>query len=95
MKASVKYMVIYRHKEKYSISEMCRFFEGSRGGYYVKRMDTPDRDTELAELIVPVRRKPTVHTAIEESRYGWIRRKRSIATKKTYCISCRNTIFYP
>ena len=46
-------MVIYRHREKYSISEMCRFFEVSRSGYYdyVKRMDTPDRDTELAELI--------------------------------------------
>ena len=53
MKTSVKYMVIYRHREKYSISEMCRFFEVSRSGYYdyVKRMDTPDRDIELAELI--------------------------------------------
>ena len=53
MKTSVKYMVIYRHREKYSISEMCRFFEVSRSGYYdyLKRMDNPDRDTELAELI--------------------------------------------
>ena len=52
-KASVKYMVIYRHRETYSISEMCRFFEVSRRGYYdyVKRMDNPDRDAELAELI--------------------------------------------
>ena len=35
-------MVIYRHKDKYSISEMCRFFAVSRSGYYdyVKRMDT-------------------------------------------------------
>ena len=46
-------MVIYRHKEKYSISEMCRFFEVSRSGYYdyVKRMDTPARDLPLAEKI--------------------------------------------
>ena len=46
-------MVIYRHREKYSISEMCRFFEVSRSGYYdyVKRIDNPDRDIELAELI--------------------------------------------
>ena len=53
MKPSVKYMVIYRHREKYSISEMCRFFEVSRSGYYdyVKRIDNPDRDIELAELI--------------------------------------------
>lgn len=32
---------------------MCRFFEVSRSGYYdyVKRMDAPDRDEELAEQI--------------------------------------------
>ena len=46
-------MVIYRHKNKYSISEMCRFFEVSRSGYYdyVKRMDAPARDLPLAEKI--------------------------------------------
>ena len=46
-------MVIYRHREKYSISEMCRFFEVSRSGYYgyVKRMDIPARDLPLAEKI--------------------------------------------
>ena len=46
-------MVIYRHKDKYSISEMCRFFEVSRSGYYdyVKRMDVPAHDLPLAEKI--------------------------------------------
>ena len=46
-------MVIYRHKEKYSISEMCRFFEVSRSGYYgyVSRMDIPAKDLPLAEKI--------------------------------------------
>ena len=53
MRTSVKYMVIYRHKDKYSISEMCRFFDVSRSGYYdyVKRMDVPARDLLLAEKI--------------------------------------------
>ena len=53
MRTSVKYMVIYRHKDKYSISEMCRFFEVSRSGYYdyVKRMDVPAWDLPLAEKI--------------------------------------------
>ena len=53
MRTSVKYMVIYRHKEKYSISEMCRFFKVSRSGYYdyVKRMDIPAWDIPLAEKI--------------------------------------------
>lgn len=53
MRTQVKYMVIYRHKDKYSISEMCRFFEVSRSGYYdyVKRMDMPAKDLALAEKI--------------------------------------------
>ena len=53
MRISVKFMVIYSHKEKYSISEMCRFFNVSRSGYYdyVKRMDMPSKDLILAEKI--------------------------------------------
>lgn len=53
MRTSVKYLVIYRHKEKYSISEMCRYFSVSRSGYYdyVKRMDTPAKDLLLSEKI--------------------------------------------
>ena len=53
MRSSVKYRVIYRHKEKYSISEMCRFFNVSRSGYYdyVNRMDIPAKDLPLAEQI--------------------------------------------
>ena len=53
MRTSVKYQVIYRHKDKYGISEMCRFFDVSRSGYYdyVKRMDTPSKDLHLAEKI--------------------------------------------
>ena len=53
MRTYVKYMVIYRHKEKYTISEMCRFFDVSRSGYYdyVKRMDKPACDLPLAEKI--------------------------------------------
>ncbi len=53
MKPRIKFTLIYRYKEKYSVSEMCRFFDVSRSGYYdfVKRMDKPDRDIEIAELI--------------------------------------------
>ena len=52
MRAAVKYLVIYRHREKYSICEMCRFFTVSRSGYYdfIRRMDKPAKDMELAEL---------------------------------------------
>ena len=53
MRTSIKFMVIYRHKDKYSISEMCRFFDVSRSGYYdyLKRMDMPANDLPLAEKI--------------------------------------------
>ena len=53
MRKSVKYMTIYRHKEKYSISEMCRALSVSRSGYYayVARMDIPAKDLILAEKI--------------------------------------------
>ena len=53
MRPEVKYRVIYRHKDKYSISEMCRFFKVSRSGYYgfVNRMGKPAKDLELSELI--------------------------------------------
>ena len=53
MRASVKYIVIYRRKDKYSISEMCRFLSVSRSGYYdfVRRMDIPSKDLPLAEKI--------------------------------------------
>ena len=46
-------MAIYRNKDKYSISEMCRFFSVSRSGYYdyLKRMDIPAKDLPLAEKI--------------------------------------------
>jgi len=53
VRPEVKYRVIYRHKDKYGISEMCRILGVSRSGYYgfVKRMDKPAKDLELSELI--------------------------------------------
>ena len=53
MRTRVKYIVIYRHKDKYSIGEMCRFFGVSRSGYYgyVSRMEVPAWDLPLAEKI--------------------------------------------
>lgn len=33
MRTSVKFMAVYRHKDKYSLIEMRRFFDISRSGY--------------------------------------------------------------
>ena len=53
MSAKVKYTVINRHRNEYSISVMCKFFKVSRSGYYdyVKRMGQPEHDLGLAERI--------------------------------------------
>ena len=53
MKPSIKYQVILNNKDKYSISEMCRFFDVSRSGYYnyLQRKNIPDKDLALAEKI--------------------------------------------
>ena len=53
MKPAIKYQVIFKHKDKYSISQMCKFFGVSRSGYYafLERMDIPDRDLPLAGKI--------------------------------------------
>lgn len=53
MRPQVKYAVIYRHRQEYSVSIMCDFFTVSRSGYYgfVHRLGRPEKDAELAELI--------------------------------------------
>ena len=53
MRPKAKYAVIYRHRDEYPVSVMCKFFEVSRSGYYdfVKRTGQPERDAELAEKI--------------------------------------------
>ena len=53
MRPNVKYAVIYRHRDKYAVSVMCKFFEVSRSGYYeyVKRLGLPELDADLARKI--------------------------------------------
>ena len=53
MRPKVKYAVIYRHRNEYSISVMCKFFEVSRSGYYdfVNRLGKPEPDADLAMKI--------------------------------------------
>ena len=53
MRPGAKYATIYRHREEYPISVMCRFFEVSRSGYYdyVRRLGRKEKDADLAEII--------------------------------------------
>ena len=53
MRPKAKYSVIYRHRDEYPVSVMCKFFEVSRSGYYdfVKRLGKPEQDAPLARKI--------------------------------------------
>ena len=53
MRPKVKYAVIYRHRNEYSVSVMCKFFEVSRSGCYdfVRRIGQTESDAGLAKKI--------------------------------------------
>ena len=59
MRARVKYHIIYRHRTEYSVAGMCKFFAVSRSGYYafVQRLDRPEKDAALAEVIAQQRER--------------------------------------
>lgn len=76
MRPKLKYTAIYKHRNNYPISVMCRFFGVSRSGYYcfVKGMDRANKDEDLIKLIKSCHDKTN-------STYGyrrikiWIKRK--------------------
>ena len=53
MRPKVKYQVVYMNRSRYPVSVMCRFFGISRSGYYdyVNRLDQPEHDAALADII--------------------------------------------
>ena len=53
MRPRAKYAVIYRHRDEYPVSVMCRFFEISRSGYYdfVHRLGRPEKKYDLLSEI--------------------------------------------
>lgn len=71
----MKYLLIFRRRDKYPIQSMCQFFGVSRSGYYsyVKRMDSPDRDEALASLIDSCQQQ-THHTYGYRRVHIWLER---------------------
>ena len=59
MRANIKYRVIHRFKDKYSVRDMCTFFSVSRSGYYAwtKKADEEDPDKQIGELIRDCQKK--------------------------------------
>lgn len=59
MRPTVKYLAIYRHRDKYSITVMSKFFGVSRSGYYgyLKRLNHPEFDQPLADAIAKCQKK--------------------------------------
>ena len=84
MRPKVKYNIIYRHRDEYPVSVMCKFFEVSRSGYYafVKRLGRPEHDTELAEQIRECQ-KVTDKTYGYRRVWIWLNRKNIHRNPKT------------
>ena len=84
MRTKVKYNIIYRHRDEYPVSVMCKFFEVSRSGYYafVKRLGRPEHDTELAEQISECQ-KVTDKTYGYRRVWIWLNRKNIHRNPKT------------
>lgn len=93
VRTSVKYMVIYRHKDRYPISEMCRFFCVSRSGYYdyVKRIGIyPHGICHWQRKYKNVKRSAAIHTDIAVYIYGLKKRNllQSQNSAKNYAKIC-------
>ena len=84
MRPKIKYHIIYRHRDEYPVSVMCKFFEVSRSGYYafVKRLGQPEHDTELAEQIKECQ-KVTDKTYGYRRVWIWLTRKKIHRNPKT------------
>ena len=84
MRPKIKYHIIYRHRDEYPVSVMCKFFEVSRSGYYafVKRLGQPEHDTELAEQIRECQ-KVTDKTYGYRRVWIWLNRKNIHRNPKT------------
>lgn len=79
MRAKAKYAVIYRHREQYPVLVMCKFFSVSRSGYYsfVKRMNRPEKDAALAEMIRQQQSK-CIHTYGYRRMWQWLKGSKGI-----------------
>ena len=84
MRPKVKYHIIYRHRDQYPVSVMCKFFEVSRSGYYafVKRIEQPEHDEELAEHIRACQ-KTTDKTYGYRRVWVWLKHKNIYRNPKT------------
>ena len=84
MRARVKYHIIYRHREEYPISVMCAFFAVSRSGYYafVHRLDRPEKDAALAEIIAQQRER-SFRTYGYRRMWLWLKHQNIFCNPKT------------
>ena len=55
----LRYKVIHRFRDRFTVEELCKLLEVSRSGYYkwLKRKDEPDKDKVIAGLIVECHEK--------------------------------------
>ena len=84
MRPKIKYAVIHRHRDKYPVSVMCKFFEVSRSGYYdfVKRYGKPEHDAQFAKKIQECQEK-TDKTYGYRRAWKWLKDRNIVRNPKT------------
>ena len=79
MRPRVKYQIIHMNCSRYPVSVMCRFLGVSRSGYYdyVKRLDQPAHDADLANIIREQQQKCD-KTYVYRRMWKWLRKVKKI-----------------
>lgn len=79
MRPRAKYHVIYMNCNRYPVTVMCQFFGVSRSGYYdyVKRLNQPAHDADLAEIICE-QQKQCDKTYGYRRMWKWLKRTKKI-----------------
>lgn len=56
---ALRYKVIHRFRDRFTVSELCKLLGVSRSGYYkwLNRKDCPDKDQVIADLIAECHEK--------------------------------------
>ena len=78
MRTQIKHEVIYRHRDRYAISDDVVFFEVSRSGYYdSNRKNKPCKDDELIKHIQYCQKAMVIQPYGESTSGLWLRGKYS------------------
>ena len=89
----LRYKVIHRFRDRFTVEELCKLLEVSRSGYYkwLKRKDEPDKDKVIADLIVECHEKAHRTYGYRRVKMWLLRETGLVINHKAVYESCANT----